>query len=195
MFRPSLLVLAIACGLATFAKPHAVGADDKIDPEIEKLIKDMKNKDVKVRLKAADALRAKGEEAAPASKALCDALIDLSPKVNIAALEALEKVRPDLYKPLSTMLLDGTRPKQLEAVKELGLMGEKALPVTNVLLTRLRKELAGRTNRYRYGLSEFELAYFTTIKLIKPNDPDTIKLYKSMASGANQDALRPLASA
>jgi len=164
----------------------------KEESELEKLAKDLRHKDVKVRLKAVKSLAEKGEDAAPVAGPLCDALMDRSPQVAVAALEALEKVRPDLYKHVSTLVLDKDPYKQLEAIRELGLMGEKANPVSNLLLARLRTVLATRFNfndgLSAVGLSPVERAYFTAIRQIKPDDVETIKLFKVMAGVTNRDS-------
>jgi HEAT repeat protein len=159
----------------------------KEQSELEKLAKDLRHKDVKVRLKAVKSLAEKGEDAAPVAGPLCDALMDRSPQVAVAALEALEKVRPDLYKHVSTLVLDKDPKKQLKAIRELGLMGEKANPVFNLLLARLRTVLATRFN-FNVGLSDVERAYFTAIRQIKPDDVETIKLFKVMAGVTNRDS-------
>jgi hypothetical protein len=166
----------------------------KEESELEKLAKDLRHKDVKVRLKAVKSLAEKGEDADPVAGPLCDALMDRSPQVAVAALEALEKVRPDLYKHVSTLVLDKDPYKQLEAIRELGLMGEKANPVTNLLLARLRTVLATRFKDglsavgLSGGLSPVERAYFTAIRQIKPDDVETIKLFKVMAGVTNRDS-------
>ncbi|HBI45884.1 MAG TPA: hypothetical protein DDY78_23970 [Planctomycetales bacterium] len=119
-------------------------------------------------------------------------MMDGSQKVATAALDSLEKVRPDLYKPLSTLVLDATPAKQLAAIKEIGLMGEKAYPAMSLLLARLRGELAKPA--YRRGLSELALAYFAAIRQIKPDDAETIKLFKVMAGVSDRDSYARLES-
>ncbi|VTU01233.1 ---NA--- : : HEAT_2 [Gemmataceae bacterium] len=186
--------LLFVAGVLALGPVHGGRAQDKADAkkeesDIEKLAKELRHKDARVRIKAAKGLGEKGGDAAPAARALCDALLDPSPQVAVAALEALEPVRPDLYKPLAAMLLDKDREKHVKAVQELGLMGEKAAPVVNVLLVRLRNELATRNVKrlYNRGLTDFERAAFAAIRQIKPDDPETVKLYKVMAGPANQD--------
>lgn len=187
MFRPLIFTVGV---LALSVSPGLQAQDKaKLDAELEKMTKDLRHRDVKVRVAAVKALGEKGVDAGPAARSLCDALLDQSPQVAVAALEALEKVRPDLYKHVSTMVLDKDRQKQMTAIQELGLLGEKANPVITVLLARLRTELATRNVKglHARGLSEFETAYFSAIRQIKPDDSETIKLYKVMAGATNQD--------
>src|SRR5688572_21635593 len=83
--------------------------DNKTDPEIKDpkllaLVKKLKDTKAKVRLEAIEDISKMGEEAAAAAKPLCDAMLDRSPQVAVAALKAIENVRPDLYKPLSAVI-------------------------------------------------------------------------------------------
>ena len=154
------------------------------DRELAALAKQLKSPDVKGRLKAIDGIAAKGEGAASVAGPLCDAVLDSSPKVATAAIQAVEKVRPDLYKPLTALMLDGIQENRLRGVKELGLMGEKAAPTANVLLTVLRQELA--KGPLGDGLSPMQGELFGAIRQIKPDDETTIKIYKAIAAPTNQ---------
>jgi HEAT repeat protein len=168
---------------------------DEASPELAALIKNLHDKQSKVRIKAAEDIGKLGEEGAPAAKALCEAMMDRSPKVETAALDSLEKVRADLYKPLSTLVLDATPAKQLAAIKEIGLMGDKPGPAVNLLLTRLRSELAKPQYALRgRGLSEISLAYFAAFRQIKPDEPEAIKLFKVMAGVSERDSYARLES-
>jgi HEAT repeat protein len=191
----SVLTLVFSFGAAQEA--------GKIAPDLEKLIKELHSKEVKVKIKAAKSIGDRGPEAADAATALCDSLMDSSLQVGTMSLEALEKVRPDLYKHVSTLILDKDRLKQKQAIGELGLMGDKALPVTNILLARLRTELSS-TNAYRprpvigaapvpanpfgapSGLTDFEHAYLNALEQIKPSDGETIRIYKVLAGSTNK---------
>ena len=143
---------------------------------------------MKDRLKAIAALGEKGEAAAEAAGPLCDAMLSASPKVATAALQAIEKVRPDLYKPLTALLVDGSHENQLKGTKELGLMGEKASPAINVLLANLRRELAkGPASKGQLSAMQTEL--FNAIRQIKPDDNETVKMYKTIAAASNKHIL------
>jgi hypothetical protein len=176
MIRP----LIFSIGIVILSSLSTVQAEDKpkIDPEIEKLIKTLRDRYVEVnsKLKALKLLREKGESAADAATAICDALLDRSPQVAKAALDTLEKVRPDLYQHVSILLLDEDYSKRVEALRGLGLLGEKALPVTNLLLAGLRTELA-KIGRFYSSAEE----YFSALRQIKPDSEETIKLYKTIA--------------
>jgi HEAT repeat protein len=175
-------VLATAF-VVLFSAGHVVGQEKKEEPadkELESLIRDLRSKDIGTRVNAVKKLAEKGEDAAPAARALCDAIGDSSPRVGMAALEAVEKVRPDLYKPLATMIVDEDERKQTRAIEELGLMGEKAAPCLGVIVTKLRKELAGRRGVFHRSTVD---ACFKAIRQIKP-DMEAIKFLKLVAGSS-----------
>jgi hypothetical protein len=149
------------------------------------LIQQLKDRNPRVRLKVIEAVALQGDVPTATATALCDAVMDLSPRVATAALQAVEKVRPELYKPLTTLIVDRDAKNRLTAVKELGLMGEKATPTTNVLLTALRRELAlGPDRRGQLTLMQQEL--FTAVRQIKPDDSNSVSIYKAIASPSNR---------
>ncbi len=186
MIRSALIALAVSVILWLPLVQAQEKSKDKEDDEIKNLVKELKNKNSKVRMKAAQDLGEKGEEAVSAAKPLCDALMDPSPRVATASLQALEKVSPDLYGPLSTMMLDKSTQKHLNAIKELGFLGEKASPAINVLLASLRKQLAARSSKRNYGgLTALEIELFAAIRQINPDDTETLKYYKLLAGSGN----------
>jgi len=133
------LLLALTTTIA-FAQKPADTKPEEVDKEYLPLVKQLKERDAKVRAKAATELGEKGEAAASTATALCDAIMDTSPRVTQAALVALEKVRPDLYKYLSVIVLDKSRTRRFEAIAELGGIAEKATPTKKILLAQLRAE-------------------------------------------------------
>jgi hypothetical protein len=159
----------------------------KEDKEFAGVKKQLKDADPRTRLKAIEFLASKGEAAAPAAGALCDTILDSSPKVGAAALAAVEKVRPDLYKPLTALVVDKEVKHRLEGAKELGLIGEKALPAVNVLTATLRRELAqGPGDGGR--LTDIQQELFNSIRQIKPDDTATVAIYKAIAGPTNKHA-------
>jgi hypothetical protein len=157
----------------------------RADDEIDNLVKNLRSKDPKIRIGAAEGLMKKGEEASAAAPALCDALLDPSSQVGLAALAAIEKVRPDLYKPLTKIVLERFLSLKIGAVRELGLMRQKALPTINVLLTVLRKELAVKTPT-QLGFSEQTRELYAVIRQISPDDLESIKMMTVMAGASSR---------
>ena len=92
------------------------------------------------RMKAADDLRKLGTKAKTATGALCQALFDPSPQVQVTALDALKSVNPKVHGPVATLVAPLTdadflfmgsteRPKAVAALAKLGADGRGALPV------------------------------------------------------------------
>lgn len=161
-------------------KPKIVPRDDgELQDQLAEITRKLKHKDAKVRLKAVEALEALGKKGAPSSKELCDALMDPNGPVATKALTALESVRPDLYKPLSTLLLDKSIYRRAEAVAKLEELGKDARPVSGLLVNSLKHS----ANENDYGQPDVVPAsIFKAFKKIKPEDSGTIATMKGLAS-------------
>ena len=188
-------ILFLVVGLSMVFCEQRIFADDRTErtnvDEIDKLIMRLRSKDIKTRVKAAETLGDMGENASPASEALCEAITDQSPQVATAALDAMQKVRPDLYNPLSTLILDKDKNKQAAAIVEFALMGEKAAPVLPVLRAKLKtvlsKDVFGQG-----GLSRSSKACFDALQQINPQDQETFKLLLFVASPQSKNSAAKL---
>src|SRR6266487_6223495 len=125
----------------------ATATDDK--EELNAITKDLASKTEKTRLAAVKKAEALGPKAEPILKSVCDRLVDTSPKVGLAALVAIEKIDPDLYKPLSDWLLSRKDDDASinRAFAELTKLGERAKLLSTVMATRLK---FGLTQEFRY---------------------------------------------
>ena len=188
-------ILFIVVGLSMAFCEQRSFADDPTEQtnsdEIDKLIMRLHSKDIKTRVKAAETLGEMGENATSASESLCEAITDQSPQVATAALDAMQKVRPELYTPLSTMILDRDERKQAAAIMEFALMGEKAAPVLPVLRVKLRTVLSKDTIGQR-DLSPRSKACFDALQQINPQDPETFKLLLFVASPQSKNSAAKL---
>lgn len=108
--------------------------------DTDALIKDLKAKEAKTRLKAAESLGDVPEDD-KVTIALADAMFDTNAGVATAALKSLEKQRPDLYKPLSTMLLDKSSLIRIKAAAELSGLGEKAKPAVRAMTGIAKRDI------------------------------------------------------
>lgn len=203
--RSTAVLFVLTSALAFGQKPPAdPKPEEAVDKEYLPLVKQLKDKDAKVRLKAAVEISEKGEAAASTATALCDAIMDISPRVAEAALVSMEKIRPDLYRHLSPMILDKDRYKQFQAIAGLGLLGEKAMPAKKLLLNRLRTETVTlQSIGDRFGTStqvggvdprrhdSAVLVIMSAIEQMDPDNADVHKVRKSLASAGNKvDASR-----
>ena len=139
---PALLLSHGMWGLVQVVPPPPVvlkkdNPEVKVDPEIAALAKKLKDIDPKTRLKAIEDLAKKGEKAAPVADKICDATMDSNVQVRLAALASLEKIRPDLYKPLIELLFDKNNFIRDRAITKLSEMGKDASPVVNILATQM----------------------------------------------------------
>ena len=75
-----------------------------------------------------------GEDAIDASRALCEALLDKSQKVQLAAAEALERVNPIVHKLVIPIVVDQNPANRLKAVIELGRLKEQGSPGVPIVL-------------------------------------------------------------
>jgi len=182
--RQFSFVILVAIASFTFAADPP--KKPEVDPELAAIAAKLKDKNPKVRLKAVEDLAALGDKAAPVAEAVCDATMDPSGSIGLAALAAIEKIRPDLYKPLVDLLIDKDSKKNTAAITTLRLMGEDALPAINLLSARMKAAFAQTdygANQFgpRVGKSsslvspyDFGKEYLSTIEAIKP-DHESIK--------------------
>ena len=182
---------------------------EDLSPELRAIVDGLKAKDIKLRIKACDDLKAKGEDAAPATKYLCNSLMEPSLKVATAALNALEAVSPQLYKPISTLVLDSNYQNQIDAGVALGLMAENAKPAMGLLTALMRKAITmenssgksggKRGDGYSPGLLNLSGKYgvetkhhankvISAIHQIDPDEPESIRIVKSYASPTNSSS-------
>jgi hypothetical protein len=75
------------------------------DRGVQQLIKDLKDPSDAQRVRAAQELAKLGDQAQPAARALCALALDGPDATRNAALDALQKVRPDLYRQMRALAL------------------------------------------------------------------------------------------
>lgn len=143
-------------------------------PELLDLAKQLKARDAKTRLKAAESLREKGKDAAPVAKELCDAIAADADKMVVGAcLGALEQARPDLYAPVNAIRLSVSS-KSLGAghddAAKLSKLGAKAKPATGVLLSACKNSQS----------NDDLLAYLKALAAVEADDPAAVVYCKTL---------------
>jgi HEAT repeat protein len=161
------------------AKPDPrPGPEDRgLGPKLAKLVRDLKSERSADRIRAAEQLGKLKEEAKPAARALCEAATASEESVRQAALEALEKVHPRLYKPVSTLLVDNDAGNHLQAaldIKGMGEDGRAATPVVHAHLRRYRRP--GDEGMFWRGGGELILGDMAALRAIAPDEPNTVKV-------------------
>ncbi len=111
-------------------------ATPAVDPELQRLVSALADRDTATRRRAAQDLGSIGPGAAPALAALTTALGDRSPDVRLRAAEALGRIGPagrSAVPALAQALRDADVMVRAEAAKSLGLMAEAAAPAVGPL--------------------------------------------------------------
>jgi HEAT repeat protein len=129
-YRP----LCIALLMATLSPIQLSAQEKKVDPKVAALIKALRGKTTTDKVKAAEGLEKLGPEARDATRAICDAVLDPSRKVRNAALNALEKINPDLHEVVAPLALDENPSNRLDAVERIQKMGANGKPATSLVI-------------------------------------------------------------
>src|SRR5262249_53752450 len=91
----------------------------EIPDDLLPIITRLKTGTDKEKVKAAEELALRGENAKPAARTLCEAVVSPSKEVSRSALQALEKVSSDVYDPVFTLVVDGQASNHLTAITAL----------------------------------------------------------------------------
>ena len=89
-----MVVLLLIVGLCSVSVEESLAQADSTQEEVERLIDQLKDEDVRVRRSAVEALGRIGRGAAPAVEALSEALKDEEVQVRIYAAQALRRIDP-----------------------------------------------------------------------------------------------------
>ena len=131
------------------------------------------------RAKAANELAEMGEKALPAARALCEAALIPDQKVARAALLALERVHPQIQKPVFVLLVDeaaANHQKALTDIGQLGSQGKAAIPVLVNEIKRCQELLTQPGARWgQQTLLQVTNQTLRTLAKIGPEDPITVK--------------------
>jgi hypothetical protein len=145
---------------------------------LKALVATLKSRKQEERLQACEQLESLGKAALPAVRALCEATLDPSQKVARAALQALEKVHPDLHQSVLVLLVDDNADNHVRALAKLGQLGEAGNPAVPIILLHIRKHLEylsdpniGRT----YTSAQLVASCMEVLPRIAPEDPDVVK--------------------
>ncbi|QJW92638.1 hypothetical protein [Frigoriglobus tundricola] len=160
------------------------------------LAKELKSKDSAVRLKAAERLMAMGPDAADVAREICEAILDPNAKVSLAAYNALEKVRPDLHKPMAKLILDKDNKVRAAGAKELGDLSDEAKPAALFLVKFLAFTAVqdAQTGGPRLSKRSFQSAAYESLQRIGLEDDEVIKQLKILAGSTTKSVAHRYAS-
>lgn len=130
------------------AKPPESPAapDDLAASVVRQLAAQLADRDPKKRLAAAKELQQLGPKARDAARPLCQACMDPAGRVSVAAIEAIEAIRPDLHAHIITIVRDNDGGRRDRAFDLLARLGEDAAPVTPIAVAYLRRAAADDRN-------------------------------------------------
>lgn len=171
--------LALFAALVCLSGPVVHGAEQKDEKKgdnkeaIAKLAKDFKSSVQRGKLIIIEKLAELGEGAA---RPLCDAMLDKDDKVANAALVALEKAHPALYKPVVKLVIDDQKKNRAKALEEFSAMGAEALPALGLLVARTRTALAEAKKDQQFV--EVVRAYGKTLSVIGADERETVDVFK-----------------
>jgi HEAT repeat protein len=141
MFRFVLIVVAVSLALGQ----TAIADDATSQTVINLLVKQLKDRESKKRAEAAKELGELGDKAKAAARPLCEACMDVNGKVSVAAIDAIEKIRPDLHKHIITIISDPETSKHQRAFDSLARLKEEANPVVPILLVYVSRGASSPT--------------------------------------------------
>jgi HEAT repeat protein len=161
------------------------------DANLTRLVRELRSERRDERIRAAEELGKLKDKARPAARALCEAALDAEESVRQAALEALEKVHPSLYKHVSTFLLDGNPQNRAEAAKSIRFMGKEGNAAAPLFLVQIKKDCyprrylneAARTRPFIEFVSEdVVLVDLATLRAIAPDESSTLSIIVELAT-------------
>lgn len=185
------LALVAALVYLQCAVLYGQGKKDENKEAIAQLAKGFKSSTQGGKLIIIDKLAKLGEGAA---RPLCDAMLDKDDKVSTAALVALEKAHPSLYKPVVKLVLDDQMKNRAKALEEFSAMGADALPALGLLVARSRSALAdAKVNQQFVNVVK---EYMKTLSAIGPEERETVEFLKDAVKSpldqVREDALERL---
>jgi DNA-directed RNA polymerase subunit M/transcription elongation factor TFIIS len=143
-------------------------AKTKARQKIAPLLFDLNGKSPGARQKALEALGQMGPDAEAASEDVLALLADKSATVQQSAFDALEKINPALHKPILTLLVDRDNAHKIEALRQLGALGNDAAPALPTLIRYYRLQ----TTRESSGWLLLPATLLSTMCAIDPDNKD-----------------------
>jgi hypothetical protein len=144
---------------------------------IDKLAKDLRNPNRKVRLNAVQKLgQLEGADKDRVSMLLCDAILDPEPTISKTALQLLENVYPELYKYIVVIVLDDDIRNKEQAIRGLSKMGTKARPATRLL----HKVIISRIIKFSVFFGDLDEACFDALREMEAYDLETLNFMKDI---------------
>lgn len=132
LFVALLLALATVvgpgCPSSEEADPHSGGNfDPPVDPEVQRIVDNLEEGSAEDQMKAIKEAAQLGAKARHAAESLCASAVSADEQVSRAAMVALQKVHPELYPHVRTIVTDENYSARQAAVVAIGEMGREGL--------------------------------------------------------------------
>lgn len=173
---PLVRPLVLCCLLTLFGTLSATlhGAEGPTS-EMKTLAKALSSAKLSSRLEALDTLRKMGPDATPiASEVVRLGVMSRDTKTRDAALDAFEKIRPDLHKPLIDIVVDQSASVRRTAIDHLGELGEKSRCTMPLLRAMFEREVQDPDGDWLHLLA--------AVVHVDGNDPWVVKLVLGLVS-------------
>ncbi len=175
-------------------RPAPRAEDPDLPARLRPAVARLKGGTTEEKIKAAEELAGLGEDAKPAARALCEAALDPSQRVARAALLALEKVQPDLHRPVFVFLVDEAAANHLKEIGKLALLGDQGKPAVPVVfhqIKRCQEQLEESVSKGggRWGsqtLVQVITAHMQTLTKIASDDPQVVKTLIDLTKYSNR---------
>jgi HEAT repeat protein len=168
---------------ATHQRPTTPETSPVAKPKTADPADGLKSKVASERVKAAQTLAAMGERAKPFARALCETAIDDNKEVRLAAIEALEKIQPEIVKPVLTLLTDQNHFNTAQAASQLGRLGDTAQSAIPVLVWYAKRPSSGL-----FEDREHVNAGMAALIKVGRRDPDAVQVVVDVASDQKSNA-------
>src|SRR5207249_5518063 len=126
-------------------------------------------------------------------RALCEIALQPSAKLSRGALQALEKVHPDLHQSVFVLLVDDKAGNHRQAITKLALLGELGKPAVPVVFHQIRKCQEQLSNvQSRWGQPTLVTVITDHMKMlpkIAAEDPQVVKMMIDLTRFATPEPL------
>jgi len=153
------------------------------NPALAAIVKGLQSKQQAERVKAAEALAKLGKDGKQATPYLLETLVATFPTDRETFLDALEKISPEISKPIATIFLDKNDYLRQQAIQELGKLGKQAEHSLPVLLSLYKAYMTLLQTDRRASLTQgLLLASFDAMTKVAPEDKAVVELVTTLVA-------------
>jgi hypothetical protein len=158
--------------------PPSPDSSGNLGPQLEKAMRAIESGSENEQTAATEHVAAMGSKGKPATRALCQALVNATQARRKPFLEALEKVNPTIYEPVVTLFVDDNVNNHVAASGKIADLsdGKDALPIVLKHAEAFIRELETR-GRNRNIAGELLTADYNAMRKTAPRDPKVVEMF------------------